>query len=390
MLCVLALFFGCFSLTANAEDNDKKVYTKGSILSLDGTTLLTIDKLISPNNGTVDRGTIEGDITYDFTGIKLSSYVSVANQNGSAIVQGGYQTKVTLENAYITLLATHPNDNTIMKYFYHNKSNTTVSALITFTDGTTTILRDNVTYTLKNNGIYDMSVVFTPDKPVRSVRFNLSTTFTPEDFIGYSVSVSSGDSLTGYKTHFTINLGEYTDTNNFITVEQETKDTTLLGGILDWTKSIGDTIGKLFDSVTNGFNNIINGIIELPNKLWSAIENGLKSLFVPDEDYIVDYKSRWEQLLEEKLGAVYQVINLTFESWDRIIASDTTNTITIPNVSIPLGDSSFSFGGQDVPIVPDGFDWLATTIKTFTGGLCTLLFVNGLRKRYDEVMGGGQ
>lgn len=47
----------------------------------------------------------------------------------------------------------------------------------------------------------------------------------------------------------------------------------------------------------------------------------------------------------------------------------------------------FTFGGYDVQIVPTGFDFIVNILKTVIGIVCTILCVNALRKKYDEVMG---
>lgn len=103
---------------------------------------------------------------------------------------------------------------------------------------------------------------------------------------------------------------------------------------------------------------------------------------------MVGYKTKWETLLAEKLGAVYQVTEIIFGAWDDVQNADETNTITFPTVSIPLPDNNnFSFGGYDVKIVPDGFEAFVEVVKGAIGIACTFLFINGVRKRYDEVMG---
>lgn len=166
-----------------------------------------------------------------------------------------------------------------------------------------------------------------------------------------------------------------------LSISQPGEEEKLLGGILE-------KITGLWDTTKEGFSNLVQGITELPQKIWSFIENGLKDLFVPDEEYLTTYKDKWDLLLENKFGAVYQVVNVTLDSWDKIQETDETNTIELPMVTIPLSaGQQFTFGGNQVQIVPSGFEWIVEIIKGLVAGLCTILFINGLRKRYDEVMG---
>ena len=67
--------------------------------------------------------------------------------------------------------------------------------------------------------------------------------------------------------------------------------------------------------------------------------------------------------------------------------ADETDTIEFPQASINLSGTPFTFGGYSVKIVPEGFGVLVTAIKSIVAIVCTVAFVNGMRKRYDEIMG---
>lgn len=250
------------------------------------------------------------------------------------------------------------------KHFYHTPH--TARALITYENGTMEYI-DDVTVT-GSGANKKVTVTFSPKKPINS--FELIFTLKPTV-------------ATGKKFWIATSLGEwYSDDSFDIIVNESSEDTGLLKGIIEWLKGIKE-----------GITNLFNSIAELPSKLWNLISEGLKSLFVPTENDITTFKNNMQGLLSEKLGAVYQVLDITFNSWDRIQDNDNTDTITLPKTTIELGNQydgsiPYSFGGVNVKIVPDGFEWLATTIKSIIGIVCTVLFVNGLRKRYDDVMGG--
>lgn len=230
-----------------------------------------------------------------------------------------------------------------------------------------------MTYT-QEGALITIESSFIPSKNVDSVEFIIDSGYTP----------------IGDNWHVSLYLGEVADRNDqfVLSMKQESQESGLLSGILDWVKGIKGKIDDTFTSITSGFSNIGKWFSELPSKLWNAISDGLKNLFVPDEDFIVQYKEDMDSMLSEKLGAVYQVIDITLESWDRISSSDEQNTINLPETTINLPENNkFSFGGYDVKIVPDGFTMLADAIKLIGGILCTILFVNGLRRRYDEIMG---
>lgn len=256
-----------------------------------------------------------------------------------------------------------------------------VEARIVYADGNSDTVECTYGFNQLNNTFYLESVNLKPSRDV--IRFEITL---KQNLFTSNVGTSS-DPAYGFSKPIDWEYGAFEGKPLIIDVSASSEESGILSGMLGWIQNLFNKVSSGFDNLITGISNVFQAIADLPSKIWQFIENGLKSLFVPDAEYITGYKDRWEQLLSEKLGAVYQVVNITFESWDRITASDQTNTINIPQVSIPLGNSSFSFGGQDVPIVPEGFDWLATTIKTLLGGLCTILFINGLRKRYDEIMG---
>lgn len=162
------------------------------------------------------------------------------------------------------------------------------------------------------------------------------------------------------------------------------------------TEEIKDKLDEVIENdddnaeTTHGFlRQILDTIINLPSKLWELISDGLKSLFVPDEQFMTDYSDKWNELLEDRFGAVFQAVNIIFGCWDDISAADQTNTIDMPEVTIPLPEgNSFTFGGFAVQIVPDGFDFLVGSVKMIIGIVCTALFLNGLKSRYNEIMEG--
>lgn len=230
---------------------------------------------------------------------------------------------------------------------------TNVKLLLYYTDGSFEYVND-VDFVNDSSNKYrsDLSASFLPKKDVNMFEVIISNTL-PMGTV-------------------TIYLGENDGTQEgyYLTVDQVTKTEGLLGGLVEWVKKV------------------VNSITELPQKIWELISNGLKSLFVPSEDFIIQFKNDLDSMLEEKLGAVYQVVNIMAESWDRVTANDISNTINIPSTTINLSEgNTFTFGGYDVQIVPVGFDFIVNILKTVIGIVCTILCVNALRKKYDEVMG---
>lgn len=144
-----------------------------------------------------------------------------------------------------------------------------------------------------------------------------------------------------------------------------------------------DETPGLLNSIIEIVKNIWTGITELPNK----IIEGIKNLFIPSEEDITNMKDKWDTLLSDRFGALYQVTSL-ISDYASSFKEQSKNTITFPSISIPLAGATFEFGGWEVQVVPDGFGIIFDTLKMITSILATMLFINGLKNRFDKIMGG--
>lgn len=323
-------------------------------------------------------GQLNGAVIYmddgEATLVRTSDQATVSNSyaiyctmylgttTGDLLLNKGHKTKVVIQNIYTKMAAV------ISGTTFDLTSSIKHQVHLVYMDGTTEY--DVETDLVNNSGGYtDLSVTFEPKEEVQKIVITYYVNFKDTNL----VSLYNGASVTSY-----ITFGEENADKHYqLTFEQQSEEAGLLEGVITWLKDIWESITDLGQFIK-----------DLPGQIWGFIENGLKSLFVPDEAFIVSYKQKWEELLSSKLGAVWQVVEVTFGSWEDINVSDEQNTIAIPEVSIPLPENnSFSFGPYDVKIVPDGFEFLATAIKAITGILSTFMFINGVRKRYDEIMG---
>ena len=200
----------------------------------------------------------------------------------------------------------------------------------------------------------------------------------------YSPKIRVG--ISGYE-HF--KLGYNHSGSNFA-LEVQSEEAGFLDSILGWVKNIGEKVSDTFDTISSGFANIGTWFAELPGKLWEVISDGLKGLFVPDDEYMASYSDKWDSLLADRFGAIYQVCDIVANSWDGIMAVETDTVLDFPEVTIPIGGGeSFTFGGYKVRVMPAVFrTQIRPFVVTITSIICTIAFINGLLKRYDEIFGG--
>ena len=158
--------------------------------------------------------------------------------------------------------------------------------------------------------------------------------------------------------------------NSTMTIDLNDESIGLISGIIEWVKSI------------------YNSIVELPEKIWSYISDGLKGLFIPSEESITQMKDKWDELLADRFGAVYQAGSILTDFASGLSEQAEQDTIELPSVTHNFSGTEFSFGGYQVDIVPDGFDFLVDILKGVIDIVCTIAFLNTLRNKYEQLMGG--
>lgn len=172
-----------------------------------------------------------------------------------------------------------------------------------------------------------------------------------------------------------------------ITLDAEDKTLGLLDTIISAVQNIWNGITQLPSNIANSLKSFFDNIVNAVVNLGTTIIDGIKGLFIPSEEDITNMKDKWDTLLSDRFGALYQVAGL-ISDYAAAFKEQNKNTITFPKISIPLGEANFEFGGWEVQVIPDGFDFLIEALKLITSIACTLLFINGLRDRYDKIMGG--
>lgn len=149
---------------------------------------------------------------------------------------------------------------------------------------------------------------------------------------------------------------------------------------------IESSVGNVGDKVDQG-NTKLDNLIEKITSLPDRILDGIKSLFVPDADAMAAQHEKWNELLSDRFGAVYESADIIDEIAESFTMPELQGQIQIPLVTVPLGEIDWTIGGWTVDVVPDGFEWLIEIMKKFIDILCTFAFVNAMKNRYERVLG---
>ena len=255
-----------------------------------------------------------------------------------------------------------------------------ISVLITYSDGITEYIRDLSAKNVRQTFDIDFSV--TPDRNISKLEV-IGTYYFSQSF-----------NIRAY-------LGDHFSAKYDIVVDQESQESGLLKDILEWFKSlfnkvtegfdnIGDWLSDTFNKITEGFNNIGTWFAELPKKIWDLISEGLKTLFVPDDEYLETYKDKFDNLLEQRFGAVYQSVDVLHDFFKSLQVNSDDFVFELPEVDLSSVGIPFKFGGYQFSFtelsVP--FELLIYGVRLLGNFLVVTAFISGLRKRYDEVFGG--
>lgn len=143
-----------------------------------------------------------------------------------------------------------------------------------------------------------------------------------------------------------------------------------------------DSVGDKIDEGNSFLSDIVDGITSLPERIM----DGIKGLFVPDAEAMAEQQEKWDQLLADRFGLVYESIALIDDIAETFTSQNAQGQIEFPSVSVPLGDVTWEFGGWMVDVVPDGFEILIEALKKIIDILCTVAFVNAMKNRFERVL----
>lgn len=165
--------------------------------------------------------------------------------------------------------------------------------------------------------------------------------------------------------------------------------TDLLSDVSADIKSIHSTLLVKFDSLINKLSTFQSSMENYLEQLPARIAEEIAKIFKPTEGKFEAAKDESQELAEEKLGAVYQSAVVIDQIAGAFTVQTPQTSIVIPLVSVEvLPGVPFQFGGWDVPIVPSGLEFLIDTLKYVIDIVCTLAFLNGMKRRLDGFFGG--
>jgi hypothetical protein len=68
------------------------------------------------------------------------------------------------------------------------------------------------------------------------------------------------------------------------------------------------------------------------------------------------------------------------------MTADSGGIITMPQVTVSLAGTPFTFGGYQVDIIPDGFETLQQMCRLAVSMVCTVVFINMLKEKLEWIL----
>lgn len=157
---------------------------------------------------------------------------------------------------------------------------------------------------------------------------------------------------------------------------------------IDATAGFFASIIEWLRDIRSGISGVVSAIVSIPGQIWGFIESGLKSLFVPDQQQIIDFNNAMDELLGDRLGALYQATSMVVNFLLDLGSYDQQGTIRFPGLDLSSFGIPFVMEPQDVQIVPESFNFVVDAIKLIVNILATLAVLNALKRRLERVFGG--
>lgn len=160
------------------------------------------------------------------------------------------------------------------------------------------------------------------------------------------------------------------------------------GTITEESKSIKEKIVNAADSIKNKLQDVKDGIVNKLEDVKIGLLDGIKKFFIPDETKMQEMHDKWDELFSSRFGALYEVSQIIRDFASELKYTSEQHVITLPAVTVNLSGTDFTFGGYDVDLVPDErLSILLSTLKIITSIVCTLAFLNALKRKYDVLVG---
>lgn len=131
-------------------------------------------------------------------------------------------------------------------------------------------------------------------------------------------------------------------------------------------------------------NGLLDRILAAIQGIAESILDGIKGLFIPDDDFMDGFKDDMSDLLEDHLGGLYEAEQIMVDAFGRFPEVAAKSEIYIPPATLNLAGTPFTVGDWHVPLKVEGvpallYDGIAFIIDF----LCLAAFLRMCRNKLE-------
>lgn len=166
---------------------------------------------------------------------------------------------------------------------------------------------------------------------------------------------------------------------------------------IDETNDKLDNLNDSINSDSENFEDKSCGMIcklgKIPGKIIDGFVDGLKSLFIPDDDYFTDWFNELKLFFEQKLGFLLTPFEIIIDFINRFLnLEDTDIIINIPEISVPNFEDfvlieSQTFNWSELLNSKESLSTLWTLYLDFIDVFLILNFLNLCMNVYNRIIG---
>lgn len=157
--------------------------------------------------------------------------------------------------------------------------------------------------------------------------------------------------------------------------------TNLGNSIGNWFVDLGNSIGSWFADLKENLVSKLESLKQSFVDLGNSLVEGIKSLFIPDEQYISDWKDSLNQLLADHLGIIYTSATLIGDMaemvFDIVFEAPDTYSLTIPEIDFTisgthvhlLDETNVDFSFMNQPFIKTLYSMYTVALYLLFGGI---------------------
>lgn len=138
-------------------------------------------------------------------------------------------------------------------------------------------------------------------------------------------------------------------------------------------------------------NGLLGSILDALSSLGSSIVNGIKNIFLPDQDDIVNWKLTIVNILNETFGGIPELEEQLKNAISSIFSATARETVRFEGIKVPAAagqPEAVIVPAQDVPLKPSGFGDLFSWAEMFINILATIAVANTCFNQIKRIVVG--